>query len=435
MVVWASGLLVWWLLLFLRGRVALTAPFHAAWPVWVAALLWLLLLSVQILPLPVEWVALLSPAAAGYWQGLEKMGAEPGYVTLSLVPFLTTGFLLRSIAFLAIFCLTLLLARRRRRIRLLLMVLVVSGTAQAVYGSLMVMSGLEWGFFLEKEGYRGVATGTFINRNHLAGYLEMCLAAGIGLLMMDLSGSEAHNWRQCLRNLAQLLLSAKMRLRIALAIMVIGLVMTHSRMGNTAFFFSLILAGGVWFALSGRRPNRSVLILLVSLFVIDLYIVGAWFGVDKVVQRLESTSVDRETRDEVVRDGLDYWREFPLIGSGGGTFGDTFPGFREGDVKGYYNYAHNDYLQFLVETGAVGLALLGWMVVASLVAALMAIRRRRDPVMLGLGFAGVMGISAILIHSTVDFNLQIPANAALFMIILALSWVAVSFDRRQIGSN
>ncbi len=84
----------------------------------------------------------------------------------------------------------------------------------------MTLSGVEYGFFMEKEHYRGVATGTFVNRNHLAGYLEMALALGIGLLMADLGGKKALNWRQRLRGFAESLLSSKIRLRVFLAVMV-----------------------------------------------------------------------------------------------------------------------------------------------------------------------------------------------------------------------
>ena len=85
------------------------------------------------------------------------------------------------------------------RLRLLLSVLVFSGTFQAVYGALMVLSGLELGFFVEKYAGLGVATGTFVNRNHLAGYLVMCLAAGTGLLMSQLATDVATSLRDRLR--------------------------------------------------------------------------------------------------------------------------------------------------------------------------------------------------------------------------------------------
>ncbi|PXF28869.1 hypothetical protein WH50_24025 [Pokkaliibacter plantistimulans] len=47
------------------------------------------------------------------------------------------------------------------------------------------------------------------------------------------------------------------------------------------------------------------------------------------------------------------------------------------------------------------------------------------PLLRDISFAPIMAIIALGIHSTVDFNLQIPANAATFLTILALSWVAL----------
>jgi O-antigen ligase len=88
-----------------------------------------------------------------------------------------------------------------------------------------------------------------------------------------------------------------------------------------------------------------------------------------------------------------------------------------------FDHAHNDYLEFLLEFGVGGLALLGAAVLGSLVAAVSVLRRRRDPLLRGCAFASLMGIGAILIHSTADFNLRIPANAALFMVLLALPWL------------
>ena len=426
MQVWVAMLGLWWLWLFRAGHVDLTSAFRKAWPVFILFGLWLLLLAAQLLPLPPQLVAWISPRAMQLYR---EAGVGIASLPLSLEPFLTGDFLLNSLAYITLFALALLLLRRRWRIRLLITVVVLSGLFQALYGGFMVLSGLELGFFFEKDSYRGVATGTFVNRNHLAGYLELCLAAGMGLLLAEMGQGTANNWRQRLRDLVRWMLSPKMRLRIYLAVMVIGLVLTRSRMGNTAFFSSLLVAGGAWLLLSGRRPKGSVMLLLASLLVIDIYIVGAWFGSDKVVRRLEQTSVVSETRDEVVSHGLDYRADYPLVGSGGGTFHAVFPSYRQQDVTHYYDYAHNDYLQMAVETGWLGLALLGSVVVVSLGAALWAIYRRQDGLMRGLGFSSLMGVIALMIHSAVDFNLQIPANATLFVLMLSFAWIGVAHQR------
>ena len=258
--------------------------------------------------------------------------------------------LLSGLAYCGLFFLTLQLVNSQQRIRLLICTLVFSGVCQALYGSVMVLTGIEYTFFIAKDSYLGVATGTYINRNHLAGYLELCLSAGLGLLVSQLSNYAAHNKREVLRRLVKALISQKILLRICLVIMVIALVLTHSRMGNTAFFTSMTI-GGLLLLLSKRTHNRKTLFaLLLSLVVIDIVVVGAYFGVDKLVDRLENTSALRETRDEVNSYTLKLVEQNLLTGTGAGSFYTAFPAVRDQDVGPlFYNHAHNDYLEFLSE--------------------------------------------------------------------------------------
>ncbi len=318
---------------------------------------------------------------------------------------------------------------RLNRLRWVAYALVLSGLFRAVYGSLMTLSGLEYGFFQEKVYGLGLATGTFIYRNHFAGYLEMCLSVGIGLLIAQLGKCySADTWRQRIQVVLAWILSPKMVLRLSLVLMVIALVLSRSRMGNTAFFTSILVAGIIGLILS-RQASRATVILLVSLIVIDIFIVGIWFGVDKVAQRIEETRLVTETRDEVNIYTIPYWQDFFWTGSGLGSYYTTFPHYQGSDLTNYYDHAHNDYLEFAAETGIVGLLLLGIAVLLTLGVVLSALHRRRSSINRGMAFGVTMAITALLIHSTVDFNLQIPANAATFMLILALGWVAAYLPR------
>ena len=231
--------------------------------------------------------------------------------------------------------------------------------------------------------------------------------------------------------MAELMLSGKASLRLTLVIMVIALVMTHSRMGNSAFFTSLLVAGGIALVFS-RYATRSTVILIASLIAIDIFIVGAWFGVEKTVQRIQETTVqDVEEREDPSAHALEMVRDYKLTGSGAGSFYTAFPRYRGPDLKAYYDFTHNDYIQFLAETGAIGVALVGSLPIMALLLSVLALWRRRDPVARGFAFAVLMGVVSIGMHSTVDFNLQIPANAFLFMVLLAFGWIAYYLDRRE----
>lgn len=413
-----------WLWGFYRGRLELSSVFRNARPILILLACWLIYTLFQFIPLPISLVSLLSPESAK----MHALARQPGWVPLSVDPHASAVAWLKSLAYVLVFGLSLLVVTSRRRIELLAYALVFSGLLQAFYGSLMMLSGLEYGFFIKKFSYVGNATGTFVNRNHFAAYLEMCLAVGIGLMISCLGGKPAMTRRQKLRNFIKLLLGKKLRLRLYLAVMVIALVLTHSRMGNTAFFSSMIAAGLIGLALS-RYASRATVILLVSMVVIDIFIVGAWFGVEKVVARLENTSIARDAdRVDVSENALRQWRDYFLVGSGGGSFYAVFPQYRSGDIGNFYDHAHDDYVEFASEYGLVGMLLLGGIVLSSFAAGLLAQYGRRDPLNRGMAFSSTMGIIALMIHSFVDFNLQIPANAATFMIVLSLGWIALYLD-------
>ncbi|MCJ8297029.1 MAG: hypothetical protein MJK15_21775, partial [Colwellia sp.] len=226
--------------------------------------------------------------------------------------------LILGISFSGLFALSLLLINSTQRIKLTIYAIVASGLFQAVYGSLMTLTGIEYLLFVEKDHYLGVATGTFVNRNHLAGYLVICLSVGLGLMIGTLKPGTT-NIKENLRRILQAILSQKIILRLSLVIMVAGLVMTHSRMGNSAFFIAMGIVGTLAIMLKGKSMG-STIVLLLSLLIIDVAVVGTFFGIEKVIDRIEGTSEKHETRDEVNGYSLELFNENQLTGTGAGTY-------------------------------------------------------------------------------------------------------------------
>ncbi|GAA0691857.1 hypothetical protein GCM10009104_18540 [Marinobacterium maritimum] len=403
----------------------------------------------------------------------------------------TLYYLTLGLGYSFLFILVIGLFYTRSRLTLLLSTLVVSATFQAFYGTFMTLSGVEWLLFEPKAGGQGVVSGTYFNRNHLAGYLVMSLGCGIGLLMALRDGAP-FRWH----SLLEMMMGPKARLRLALVIMVIALVMTRSRMGNTAFFASLLIIGGLFVLLNREHRLRNSLILA-SLILIDVLVISQFFGLDKLkdrlvgtrfqdevvvteltesareeIQREEPSSQTTETaknstvadsgstqsavveetpvvierltlsqeaearyqvevveRKNVIRtDVFGYvWQQFtdrPLVGFGAGSFGASFQPYAGEDIRGFFNNAHNDYLQFAVEYGLIGFTALGAFVLICLYHALKALWHRQSWYRSGVGFGAAMGILGILIHSATDFNLQIPANAATFVTLCAIGILA-----------
>jgi O-antigen ligase len=403
----------------------------SAKPAWVVLALWLLLQAVHVLPLPPQWLAVLSPESARMQSMVADLGMQRDSMTLSVDPDASRISFFKSVAYAGVFFLTLALVNRRSRVLTLARVLVYAAVAHAIYGVLMHLAGVEPEYFGTLMTYASQASGTYANRNHFAAFLYMSLALGIGLMIAGLSERRADSWTEFVKLTIEWILSPKMVLRLSLCILVIALTTTHSRMGNTAFFVSLLIAGALGIVLS-RKATRNTVLLLASLVVLDLFIVGSWFGVEKLAQRLDATTVENvQEREDPAAYTVPLIKDYPVFGAGPGAFYVTFPRYRPEKVAQFFDYAHNDYAQFAAESGLLGLGLIGLFVLMTFFTALRAQWKRRDPLMRGMSFACVMAVIAILIHSWVDFNLQIPANAIYFMVLLALGWISMYLDRRH----
>ena len=390
------------------------------WPLllW---LLWIGWIAIQVLPLSPQELAQLSMHAFN----LSRMVTDAGLISppvISISPGVTLDALLLTLGYFGLYWLLVLTCwQQPDRLRAVLGVLVLSGMLQALYGSLMTLSGVEYGFLAKKLHYTGFATGTFVNRNHFAGYLELTAAAGIGLILADLRPRrEVSTWRQRASDFLTLLFSNKLRVRLALTIMAIGLVLSRSRMGNTAFFVSLCVCGLGYVLLRERQLAVKASLLFIGLLLIDLFIVNHWFGLSEVVNRIQSTEMATESRIQLYDELPPVVVAYAQTGSGLGTFAQAYSPYRSPEMRQYMDHAHNDYLEFLIETGLPGFFILLAFVCSHALHALHVIVRRRSRLPAAVCFSALMALVAYAIHATVEFNLQIPANAATLIVLLAL---------------
>lgn len=433
----APVLLTLWCMLAAFGRARAPSLRSDLW--WPMALwvLWLIWIAVQVAPISETLLRDVSPQALKIQQGARTLPGLSFPYTLSIAPGKTVFGLELSLAYFALYVLVVLTVRGEQRLRWLLSVLAVSGAFQAVYGSMMTLSGSEWGFLQRKTHYLGYATGTFVNRNHLAGYLELTAAMALALVLADLGrgGTRVKSLLAMASNFIELLFSNKFRMRALMVLMAIGLVLTRSRMGNTAFFVSLTVAGLGYVFLRERRYFWRALLLFSSLLIVDVAVVSNWFGLQKVVERLQETGADASTqaRLALLQEIPPVLEAYAMTGSGLGTFSDAHEPFRTPEVKMFMDHAHQDYVEFFVETGAIGCGILSLLVGLHVLHALRVIVKRRRRLPVAVCFGSLMAILAISIHSLVDFNLQIPANAATLCVILALCAACAGQPSRKTG--
>jgi O-antigen ligase len=437
---WAIGLLlIFAVVVLLVSVVAWRKHLDAAgqrlaqfkWPLGLLAAM-MTLNWLQVTPLPASWVQLLSPVAAQAQQ-------PAAWMTLSVDVFQTRMMGVLAFTYFAVFLVAIMTVRSAQRLDRLAMVLVISGVAQTVLGAVLFSLKAEYRIFYTQVSHSRMI-GTFVYHNNMAGYLCLCLSVGVGLMLARISEQSklAMTWKAKVVNALEFVLSPKMRLRLLLVVMVIGLVLTRSRMGNAAFFTALLVVGSVAIVLA-RKTAPKTMALIASLVIIDVLVVGTWVGLEKVVERIQETelsvadggkSESIEARTEAARTALALVKDFPLVGSGGGSFYNVFLSYRTPEYGySYVDHTHNDYVEIAADYGFVGLGILGSLVALTLWKTLQVLAKRRSTLPRGVAFGVAMAIVGLLMHSTVDFNLQIPANALTITVVLAMGWLAHALPR------
>jgi putative inorganic carbon (HCO3(-)) transporter len=399
--------------IFLKKDVAFLGlqKFKTVISIWVV---FLILATLQVVALPEFVINILSPKI--------NFTADTPYLYLSTDIGQSKVSLLKSVAYFCLFLCSLILIDNEKRVKKVLTLILIVGSLQGLYGILEILLGSKFSLIFNLP-IAEIATGSFVYKNHFANFIMLCLSAGTGLIIASLNNNQSMSSRDWFRAIVTSLLGNKVLVRICLAIMVIALVMSRSRMGNAAFFAALTLVS-IYALFVDKNRSKGLSILVISMIIIDLLIVSSWFGLDKVQDRLAATSLSKETRDEVVIDASVIIADYPIMGSGGGSFYSVFPSYKKADVFAFYDQAHNDYLQTLVEYGFVSFSCLVAIVLLCFFTAAVVIKKRNNAMYKGAAFASLMAIIGMLIHMSVDFPLQAPANASYFIVFLALALVS-----------
>lgn len=409
-----------------RGSVQLDVPL---WPS-----LFALLVIIQLIPLPRGWVAAIDsarlPSAA--IASIEKTAGHA--VTLSIYPHATLLSLFEFLAYLGAFVLAAYVFDSRARGSLLVKTLIFLGLFEAAYGIAQYLADWQKIFTFKKIFYTDAATGTFINHNHFAGFLELTFPFALGTVFYYFQiWRDGHRRGPGRVDRATANSAAIQSLIYAflLAISIVAVVFSRSRTGTFGALVALIVLG----LLAQIKTRQKTWFLGLASFVLIAVGYGVWIGLNPVLSRFEmleggSRYLESEGRVPTWRATYEMARHFPLTGVGLGTFKFAFPHFQTYYLTLFYGHAHSDYLELLAETGWLGALLLFVPIFVLLVLMVRSFltdpRRYRPAVTLGC----VGATLALLIHSVADFNLHIPANALVFAVMLGIGYKAAWIERR-----
>jgi O-antigen ligase len=258
-------------------------------------------------------------------------------------------------------------------------------------------------YWVREMRYGGIPFGPYANRNHFAGFVELLLP--LALVPLVLGRVRRERWPV-----------------VGLfAILPIGaLFLSASRGGILSFAVELGLLALVMF---GRRIMGKTLLSAGAILLLALLMVS-WLGVNQILQRFSSMQSLEMTGGKRASMRHDTWRLFldhPLTGTGLGTLQIVFPPYETLYDGKIVNHTHNDYLEALAETGLAGGLCCAWFIGVLLAESLKRFRQLNNSFAGALQLSGFIACAGFLIHSLVDFNLHIPANALLFFLMAHLA--------------
>jgi len=408
------------LLLSRRSRIVWT------WT-YVPIALFLLFVVLQLLPLPTDLVARLSPqTVATRTSLLSDLAGDPAVdfdkTTLTFYPTATKHDLRLVLVAVTVFVVVVNVYRHPRQIKRLLTAIAMIGGGFATLALVQVVTGATKIYWTIETGDKSVATaGSFINYSNYSQFMNLSLGAALGLLLVRLEETARRESRSSptLRSILRHLRSQ--HLGWLLAMIVLGSVTVLTSMSRNGVISLLVAATVTGVALASTRDLRWRGWLLATMSLVA-FATLFFVGFDAVYDRM-ATLQDFEDRYagrwEMNLGALAAWREYPVFGAGLGTHEVVFPMFDPAVNPSLAGHADNDYAQILEETGVLGVGLAAAFLAGIWWRYFRLIRRAKTPLAMaafGLGF----GLLAIMIHSTTDFGQHLPANFCLTAIACAL---------------
>lgn len=367
---------------------------------------------IYLIPIPYEWWIEL-PGRLRYQESVEwlyQQGSTPTpYLAISIIPYKTAHALLAMLPLIAI---TLVVGSLTFSFRYKLVVLfLILASIQALIALVQFTNpNAEWLSWLAADTGRS-SQGTYRNRDHLATFMIIALPMAIGLMIysiglkqsIDAGTQETKEWR----------ITTTLFYLFVLLLILAGAVFTRSRAGILLTLLVLIITLPLFAPHMGGKKTLGITASILGLGGAIL----ASIGLIPVLNRFILSNAAEDERWRMASITIKAIKEFFPIGTGPSTFQEIYRGFQPVDQLHFINHAHNDYLELILETGALGIAVLvltllvyirGWV-------AMWDTRWDRERI---IKTAAGVGILMFMLHASLEFTSHTPANA-LFLAFLA----------------
>jgi O-antigen ligase/tetratricopeptide (TPR) repeat protein len=399
---------------------------------WVSALLLVLFLvsSLGLVALPSSVLSWLSPEAVRLYEQLlpqqrEKPAVEPPLdelpyspgTTLSLYPGATQMAMVDYLAAMLLFLIARHALATPGRLKRLAYVMLANGCLLAIFALIQKVRSpgyTIYGFYVPGDPF-----GPFINRNHFASYVNFSVFLGLGLFLTSLKTRVGEYRRTISGQKAPVSYSSggltdilqhpqAVWILVPLTVCVTSILASLSRGGILAMAMAMGLALLVWRRRAGTQNLAVILVIpLVALGILF------WYGASPTIERIEQDHASTEGRFAIWKAGWDAFLQFPLVGTGFGTFGVVEPLYRPASASQnmYHIHAHNEYLEAMVEGGLVRLLLTIGLIALVLRAGWRGVLSKSSSIEPAMMLGAWAACITLAVQSFGEFGVHLPAIA------------------------
>jgi len=388
-------------------------------------------LTLQLLPLPAGVVRLVSPEVFALLKTATWADGPVKWSSLSINPKATLTEFCRLAAYAAFYILTVQLLTQKDLLKKTVAVIAIFASLLSFFGILQHILSNNKIFWLREVTQDARPFGPYVNADHYAGLMEMLFPLVLCLFLFYKPGVTYGSFRERVLGIFDhKMTNAHILLGFSSVLIATSIFLTRSRGAITSLCISMIAMGAV---LMVKDRTKTGLKLAALIFIIILFSVS-WFGWTPVFEKFGKVKDDADMaamRPVMWSDSMKIVRDFPITGTGFGSFVHIYPKYRSISAEGVLDHAHNDYLELFAEGGFIGVALFGWFLAEVFLKSFRAYIRRRELYTIYVFAGAAAGVLSILLHSFVDFNLHIGANGLYFFFLLGLAVSAANTRMRE----
>jgi len=378
-------------------------------------LLFLAYILIQIIPLPAQIIRIISPVSYGIQNNALAM-------TISIHPRATFLEFLRYSTYVLFYILSVQLLTHKIMLKKTVLIITVFGSVLAFSSILQLYLTDNLALWFRHTPENAAVMGPYINRNHYAGLMEMIFPITLALFLFHRPRIDD---KGTLAAILEILKQEKANIHILIGtgalLIIISIFISLSRGGMIStgaglIFFLLI-------SLKKKTSKKNLTLIMTLIVVAGLSI--AWFGWGPINNRFVKLEAPEGgiylARFKYWKDSEKIIRDFPVTGSGFGTFADIYRSYQTVDGKNLLEHAHNDYIELAIEGGLPGIILIFSFLFIFFRETYKSFTTRKDAYAIYLYLGSITGMICILLHSLSDFNFHVGANGLWFALSAALA--------------